>query len=144
VVMAETATMSGDRLFWGRSAQVRTSRRFVVAGLAARSVAVDRDVVALLVSELVTNAVVHSASGRADGTLLVGYQLARDGLDPKRLRLRVEVRDLGGPGYPRRCRHALESSGRRGWGWWRRSPVAVEWVVTRAAGWSGSSSSWPW
>jgi len=37
----------------------------------------------------------------------------RDGLDPKRLRLRVEVRDLGGPGYPRRCRHALESGGRR-------------------------------
>src|SRR6266540_6833469 len=112
--MAKTVTMSDDRLFWGRPAQVRTARRFVVASLAGRPVAVDRDVVALLVSELVTNAVVHSASGHADGTLLVGYQLARDELDPKRLRLRVEVRDLGSPGYPRRCRHALESSGQRG------------------------------
>jgi anti-sigma regulatory factor (Ser/Thr protein kinase) len=112
--MAKTATMSGERLLWGHPAQVRTARRFVVASLAGRRVAVDRDVVALLVSELVTNAVVHSASGRADGTLLVAYQLAREGPDPKRLRLRVEVRDLGSPGYPRRCPHALESSGRRG------------------------------
>jgi anti-sigma regulatory factor (Ser/Thr protein kinase) len=114
VVMAKTATMSDARLFWGHPAQVRTARRFVVASLAGYPVAVDRDVVALLVSELVTNAVVHSASGRADGTLLVGYQLARDGPDSKRLRLRVEVRDLGGPGHPRRCWHALESIGRRG------------------------------
>jgi anti-sigma regulatory factor (Ser/Thr protein kinase) len=113
-MMAQTATMSGQRLFWGHPAQVRTARRFVLASLAGRPVAVDHDVVALLVSELVTNAVVHSASGRADGTLLVGFQLARDGLDPERLRLRVEVRDLGGSGYPRRCRHPLESSGRRG------------------------------
>jgi hypothetical protein len=43
--MAETATMSGDRLFWGRAAQVRTARRFVVAGLAGRRVAVDHDAV---------------------------------------------------------------------------------------------------
>ncbi|HZD69559.1 MAG TPA: ATP-binding protein [Actinomycetes bacterium] len=112
--MAKTATTSDDRLFWGRPAQVRTARRFVVAGLAGCPVAVDRDVVALLVSELVTNAVVHSASGWEDGTLLVGYQLTRDGLDPERLCLRVEVRDLGGPGHPRRCQHALESSGARG------------------------------
>jgi anti-sigma regulatory factor (Ser/Thr protein kinase) len=114
--MAKTTTMSGERLFWGRPAQVRTARRFVVASLAGHpiAIAVDHDVVALLVSELVTNAVVHSASGHADGTLLVGYQLARDELDSERLRLRVEVRDLGSPGYPRRCRHGLESSGRRG------------------------------
>jgi anti-sigma regulatory factor (Ser/Thr protein kinase) len=112
--MTKAATMSANRLFWGRPAQVRAARRFVVASLASRPVAVDRDLVALLVSELVTNAVVHSASGHAGGTLLVGYQLARDGLDSKRLRLRVEVRDLGGSGHPRRCWHALESSGRRG------------------------------
>ena len=112
--MAKSATMSGDRLFRGHPDQVRAARRFVVASLASCPVAVDHDVVALLVSELVTNAVVHSASGRADGTLLVGYQLAHDELDSKRLRLRVEVRDLGGPAYPRRCPHALESSGRRG------------------------------
>jgi anti-sigma regulatory factor (Ser/Thr protein kinase) len=122
VVMAKpantaTATLGGDRLFWGHPAQVRTARRFVLAGLAGRPGAidrVDRDVVALLVSELVTNAVLHSASGQPDGTLLVGYQLARQALDPKRLRLRVEVRDLGGPGHPRRCQHGLESRGRRG------------------------------
>ncbi len=114
----KTATTSGDRLFWGRPAQVRAARRFVVAGLALAghpvAAVVDGDLVALLVSEVVTNAVVHSASGRMDGTLLVHYQLECDELDPKRLRLRVEVRDLGGPDHPRRCRHGLESSGRRG------------------------------
>jgi anti-sigma regulatory factor (Ser/Thr protein kinase) len=158
--MAKTATMSGDRLFWGRPAQVRTARRFVVASLAGRPVAVDRDVVALLVSELVTNAVVHSASGRADGTLLVSYQLARDELDPKRLRLRVEVRDLGGPGYPRRCEHALESSGRRGlevvealasrWGVGRHPRGRVVWfelelaLVDRGGGaWSDCATEVP-
>jgi hypothetical protein len=144
VVMAETATMSGDRLFWSRSAQVRTSRRFVVAGLAGRPVAVDRDVVALLVSELVTNAVVHPASGRADGTLLVGYQLARDGLDPKRLRLRWRSATLAAQPILDAAGMRSNPAGGGAWGWWRRSPVAGEWVVTRAAGWSGSSSSWPW
>jgi len=113
----------GDRLFWGRAAQVRAARRFVLASLAANlaqagdtaGVEVDRDVVALLVSEMVTNAVLHSASGRADGTLLVRYELelaATAGAGTGRLR--VTVRDLGGPTMPRRCRHELESTGRRG------------------------------
>src|SRR6266545_4139759 len=66
----KTATTSGDRLFWGRPAQVRAARRFVVAGLALAghpvAAVVDGDLVALLVSEVVTNAVVHSASGRMD------------------------------------------------------------------------------
>jgi len=69
-------TPRGQRLFWGRPAQVRAARRFVVAGLAslaghpgahpgaggvAGAGGVDGDLVALLVSEVVTNAVVHSA-----------------------------------------------------------------------------------
>lgn len=72
MVTAKTATMSGDRLFWGRPAQVRTARRFVVASLAGHPVAVDGDVVALLVSELVTNAVVHSVRSRGGGASLAG------------------------------------------------------------------------
>ncbi len=113
----------GDRLFWGRAAQVRAARRFVVAGLTATlaqaddtaAMEVDRDVVALLVSEMVTNAVLHSASGQADGTLLVRYELELAATAGAGIGwLRVAVRDLGGPTMPRRCRHRLESTGRRG------------------------------
>ncbi len=76
---------------------------------------VDRDVVALLVSEMVTNAVLHSASGQADGTLLVRYELELAATAGAGIGwLRVAVRDLGGPTMPRRCRHRLESTGRRG------------------------------
>ncbi len=146
-------TPCGQRLFWGRPAQVRAARRFVVAGLAGHAGAhpgahpgaggVDRDLVALLVSEVVTNAVVHSASGRADGTLLVCYELDR-------ARLRVEVRDLGGPGLPRRCRHGLESRGRRGlevvavlasrWGVGRHPRGRVVWFELDVAGDRGGES----
>src|SRR6266571_1107076 len=125
----------------------------VMAGLAGHAGAhpgahpgaggVDRDLVALLVSEVVTNAVVHSASGRADGTLLVCYELDR-------ARLRVEVRDLGGPGLPRRCRHGLESRGRRGlevvavlasrWGVGRHPRGRVVWFELDVAGDRGGES----
>ncbi len=116
-LLTPASAARGDRLFWGRAVQVRAARRFVVAGLAhglaqaggVLPVELDQDLVALLVSEVVTNAVLHSASGRADGTLLVRYEF-----DPADRRLWVAVSDLGGPSVPRRCRHALESVGRRG------------------------------
>jgi anti-sigma regulatory factor (Ser/Thr protein kinase) len=50
----------------------------------------DADVVTLIVSELVTNAVVHSRSGQPGGTLTVSLCNGDDGI-------LVQVRDDGGP-----------------------------------------------
>jgi anti-sigma regulatory factor (Ser/Thr protein kinase) len=93
------------REFRGRADQVGAARRFVSAALKIGSPV--RDVTRLLVSEAVTNAVLHSASGEAGGQFTVEYQL-----DDRRLR--VEVSDNGGPGGPRRRVHHIESITGRG------------------------------
>ena len=93
------------REFRGRADQVGAARRFVSAALNLGSPL--RDVTRLLVSEAVTNAVLHSASGEAGGQFTVEYQL-----DDRRLR--VEVSDNGGPGGPRRRVHHIESITGRG------------------------------
>jgi len=95
----------GRREFRGRADQVGAARRFVSAALKIGSPV--RDVTRLLVSEAVTNAVLHSASGEAGGQFTVEYQL-----DDRRLR--VEVSDNGGPGGPRRRVHHIESITGRG------------------------------
>ena len=74
----------GRREFRGRADQVGAARRFVSGALTFGSPL--RDVTRLLVSEAVTNAVLHSASGGAGGWFTVEYQL-----DDRRLR--VEVSD---------------------------------------------------
>jgi len=96
---------SGRRVFPGRADQVAQARRFVVATLGSRSPL--GDAAGLLVSEAVTNALLHSASGHDHGTFTVVYVLARG-------RLRVEVHDGGGPGTPRQRVHGLESMTGRG------------------------------
>ena len=53
--------------------------------------------VALVVSELVTNSVTHSRSGRPGGTLIVGIETAARG------EVRVQVRDAGSAGAPVRA-----------------------------------------
>jgi anti-sigma regulatory factor (Ser/Thr protein kinase) len=93
------------REFHGRADQVGAARRFVSAALNAASPL--RDVTRLLVSEAVTNAVLHSASGDADGRFTVEYLLSDR-------RLRVEVSDDGGVNGPRRRVHHLESITGRG------------------------------
>ena len=95
----------GRREFRGRADQVGAARRFVSAALSFGSPL--RDVTRLLVSEAVTNAVLHSASGEPDGTFTVEYQL-----DDRRLR--VEVSDDGGAAGPRRRVHHIESITGRG------------------------------
>jgi serine/threonine-protein kinase RsbW len=95
----------GRREFRGRADQVGAARRFVSAAIRVGSPL--RDVTRLLVSEAVTNAVLHSASGQADGKFTVQYQLDDH-------RLRVEVSDDGGEGGPRRRVHHLESITGRG------------------------------
>jgi hypothetical protein len=66
-----------------------------------------RDVAELLVSELASNAILHSASGRPGGSFQVSYELSS-------VLLRVEVADDGGPVGPRHRVHHVESVTGRG------------------------------
>jgi anti-sigma regulatory factor (Ser/Thr protein kinase) len=95
----------GRREFRGRADQVGAARRFVSAALDLGSPL--RDVTRLLVSEAVTNAVLHSASGEAGGSFTIQYLM-----DDRRLR--VEVSDGGGANGPRRRVHHIESITGRG------------------------------
>jgi anti-sigma regulatory factor (Ser/Thr protein kinase) len=78
------------RTFGGVPASVPEARRFV-AGLLAGCPA--REVLVTCVSELCTNAVTHTASGRG-GVFTVAVDLPRDGV------ARVAVTDDGGPSLP--------------------------------------------
>jgi anti-sigma regulatory factor (Ser/Thr protein kinase) len=96
---------SGHRVFPGRADQVARARRFVVESLDPGVEA--RDQVRLLVSEAVTNALLHSSSGHDQGTFEVTYALSGD-------RIRVEVHDDGAPVAPRRRVHGVDSMTGRG------------------------------
>jgi serine/threonine-protein kinase RsbW len=95
----------GTKAFAGRPDQVGAARRFVAAALHPEMAGYDA--ACLLTSEAVTNALLHSASGDKDGTLLVTWSI-RGG------RLRVEIHDGGGPMDPRRRVHHVESVTGRG------------------------------
>jgi anti-sigma regulatory factor (Ser/Thr protein kinase) len=96
---------SGRRVFPARADQVAQARRFVVDALGPRSGL--RDDVSLLVSEAVTNALLHSSSSHDNGTFTVVYALSST-------RLRVEVHDGGAAIVPRRRLHELDSITGRG------------------------------
>jgi anti-sigma regulatory factor (Ser/Thr protein kinase) len=84
--MTPTATVLGSLTVPGRPEQVSRARSFVAA-LAGPGAA---DTAALLTSELVTNAVVHTSSGRDGGSVTVVVVDMPDGL-------MVEVIDDGTP-----------------------------------------------
>jgi serine/threonine-protein kinase RsbW len=90
-----------SRTFPALPEQVREARRFLAAVLADQ----DAPDALLCLSELVTNAVVHSHSSQPGGTFTVRAQL--DGQ-----RLRVEVGDQGGPWHPPARVTADEQNGR--------------------------------
>jgi serine/threonine-protein kinase RsbW len=96
---------SGHRVFPGRADQVARARRFAVESLDPGMEA--RDQVRLLVSEAVTNALLHSSSGRDQGTFAVTYVISGG-------RIRVEVHDDGAPVAPRRRVHGVDSMTGRG------------------------------
>ena len=81
-----TTPLACSQAFPGTAAQVREARRFLAEFLNDYP-AVDDAVVCL--SELVTNAVIHSNSGKPDGAFTVSAEVSVGGL-------RVEVRDQGG------------------------------------------------
>ena len=68
IAAAAVMPRTGDRVFAGRPDQVREARRFLGALLAGSPVAGDA---VLCVSELASNAVLHSNSSRAGGTFTV-------------------------------------------------------------------------
>lgn len=99
------ARPSDRRRFNGHPDQVLLARQFVVSALAEDSPI--REVARLLVSEVATNALRHTASGTAEGGFRVSYELRDD-------RLRVEVYDAGSLTTPQRRAHDLEAPGGRG------------------------------
>jgi anti-sigma regulatory factor (Ser/Thr protein kinase) len=86
--MTPAAVVLGSLTVPGRPEQVSRARAFV-AGLAGQT-ACGADVAALLTSELVTNAMLHTSSGTAHGTVTVVVVDGADGL-------MVEVIDDGSP-----------------------------------------------
>jgi anti-sigma regulatory factor (Ser/Thr protein kinase) len=80
-----TARRPARRRFPGLPSQIAYARRFVARQLAASP---ELTTATLLTSELATNAITHSASGRATGKFEVSVHLAPGWA-------RVEVRDLG-------------------------------------------------
>jgi serine/threonine-protein kinase RsbW len=79
----------------GRPEEVRRTRAFVTRTLAAagRGDSVDSDAATLLTSELVTNAIRHSASGGPSGTVTIVVVGVPDGV-------LIEVADEGSAGTP--------------------------------------------
>lgn len=75
------------RVFAGRAEEVPRARRLVAAALDGNPAAEDA---ALLTSELVTNAVLHSRSGQPGGSFTVSVETTDTAV-------RVEVRDQGPP-----------------------------------------------
>ena len=93
------------RRFPGRPDHIGAARRFVAAALAAWPAA--QEAAQLLVSEVVTNAIQHSASGDHGGSLEVRYTLDDH-------EIYVEVLDAGGTAAPNRHAEHLEGSSGRG------------------------------
>jgi anti-sigma regulatory factor (Ser/Thr protein kinase) len=95
------------RRFPGRPEHIGAARRFVAAALAAWPAT--QEAAQLLVSEVVTNAIQHSASGDQGGSLEVRYALDDH-------ELYVEVIDAGGAAAPSRHAEQLEGISGRGLG----------------------------
>jgi anti-sigma regulatory factor (Ser/Thr protein kinase) len=93
------------RRFPGRPEHIHTARRFVAAALAAWPAT--QEAAQLLVSEVVTNAILHSASGDQGGSLEVRYALDDH-------EVYVEVLDAGGAAHPSRHAEHLEGVSGRG------------------------------
>jgi anti-sigma regulatory factor (Ser/Thr protein kinase) len=118
----------------GRVENIGRAREFAAGALGADHPCAG--VLMLIVSELVTNAIVHSRSGWDGGTVTVVVASTPD-------RVRVEVTDGGGPGLPRlRPLNAAAESGRglqllgalgAAWGWDRDpSGTTTTWAEVTA------------
>jgi anti-sigma regulatory factor (Ser/Thr protein kinase) len=87
------ATVLGSLTIPGRPEQVSAARAFVARTLSANEVGTDHDTATLLTSEIVTNAIAHTKSGIAGGTVtIVVIGIPRGVL--------VEIIDDGSAGTP--------------------------------------------
>jgi serine/threonine-protein kinase RsbW len=91
----------GARRFPGRPEPIGAARRFVAAALVAWPAT--QDTARLLVSEVVTNAILHAASGGEDGSVEVRYTLDDQ-------EAYAEVVDAGSAAHPRRHGESLQGS----------------------------------
>ncbi|GIH62228.1 ATP-binding protein [Microbispora siamensis] len=91
-----------SRHFLGRPASVTEARRFITTTLGAWPVVESAE---LIVSELATNAVRHTASARFGGKFIVSIQAEPD-------QVWLGVADEGGPGLPRLVRPSDDEGGR--------------------------------
>jgi anti-sigma regulatory factor (Ser/Thr protein kinase) len=91
----QRAAILGSHTIAGRPEEVSGARAFVARTLSAtgKDRAVDSDAATLLTSELVTNAILHTESGRPGGTVTIVVVDVADGV-------LVEVIDDGSPGTP--------------------------------------------
>jgi anti-sigma regulatory factor (Ser/Thr protein kinase) len=89
------AAILGSLTIPGRPDKVSGARAFVAHTLAAsgRGRRVDSEAATLLTSELVTNAILHTTSGTAEGTVTIVLVDVPDGV-------LIEVIDDGSPGTP--------------------------------------------
>jgi anti-sigma regulatory factor (Ser/Thr protein kinase) len=109
---AAAAPPVSARVFAGDAGQIREARRFLAAVLDGCPAAADA---LLCVSELATNAVLHSRSGRPGGRFTV-RATARAGS------VRVEVADEGGP-----WGHERDGDGQSGRGLLIVGELATRW-----------------
>jgi anti-sigma regulatory factor (Ser/Thr protein kinase) len=92
---SQRAAILGSVTIHGRAEEVSGARAFVTRTLAAtgKGQRVDSDAATLLTSELVTNAIMHTASGSPDGSVTVVVVDVPDGV-------LIEVTDDGSDGTP--------------------------------------------
>jgi anti-sigma regulatory factor (Ser/Thr protein kinase) len=126
----------------GRPEYVREARALART---ASSTPYQADAAALCVSELVTNAIVHSRSGQSGGTVTVTIAHMSPGPDlitsgPAAGELRISVTDNGGPALPGPWSAPLPADGpdtpEHGYGLAVVDAVASDWGrFTTAGGW---------
>lgn len=112
---------SWSRYFPGRAEQVAQARLFVLSVLAGRP---EAELAAVVVSELSTNAVCHSASGGPDGLFAVTVRCRDD-------RATISVQDMGSAGEPVILAPGGDGPGESGRGLMLVAALAKDWGAAR-------------
>jgi len=120
----QRAAVLGSVTIHGRAEEVSGARAFITRTLAAtgKGQRVDSDAATLLTSELVTNAIVHTASGSPDGSVTVVVVDVTDGV-------LIEVIDDGSGGTPVVKGDLLAADGH---GLYLVQQMAAQWGYLRA------------
>jgi anti-sigma regulatory factor (Ser/Thr protein kinase) len=140
------ASILGSVTVAGEPEQVSLVRKFVARTLAAGLPVIDSDAATLLTSELVTNALLHTDSGRPGGSVTVVIRGLPGGI-------LVEVVDDGSAGTPVVKDDALAGEGQglylvqqmaAQWGYLRDNAGTTVWFYLAAAPQPGGGPSGTW